>query len=348
VTVLLGEVELPSGILLILDPGLARYWCGADDPSRADGDEPCTDLAIVGPDAVDAGRTYDRQYDPRYLYDVRDVARMQARFAAHCDEMGFDARAERIDRVPHLTRALTVLDVGDGAGVVPYAGLWAVVVAGLPRNRPLPVVGVHLPPDHRFQGRWRSVDVVVDPHALIESTERIRAVMVDHGQGLFADVEAMSGFRMWQSLDGLADLVFWGADARAVAAELGAASLGDEEGRQLYGWRDVPMADIGAHGRALSARLQTARAAMDYRPHCNLERLNQQIRASERRSGVIDLGDAKVCGFDNRWGDGAFDVLVDRDEGGRVARVRLDLGSADRVRLMEQVIARHLTDSQGT
>jgi len=70
-SVVLGEINTPSGVLLVLDPGLGRFWRhGAQpcSPRRADGDE--TDIEIVGPDAVAAGRAYDRQFDPRYLFDI--------------------------------------------------------------------------------------------------------------------------------------------------------------------------------------------------------------------------------------------------------------------------------------
>lgn len=68
---ILGEIEVPSGIMLVLDSGLGRFWRHNEKPcSPRKGDPKCHVLAIVGPDALAAGKAYDRQFDPRYLFDL--------------------------------------------------------------------------------------------------------------------------------------------------------------------------------------------------------------------------------------------------------------------------------------
>jgi hypothetical protein len=62
--IVLGEVEVPSGVLLILDPGLGRFWRHDGDPrSPRASDPPADDLQIVGPDALAASRAFDPPAD---------------------------------------------------------------------------------------------------------------------------------------------------------------------------------------------------------------------------------------------------------------------------------------------
>src|SRR5437588_6785430 len=106
-TVVLGEVELPSGIMVVLDPGLSRFWCHDASPdSPLANAPPMHDLEIVGPDAAAAAQKYDRQFDPRYLLDIPDVDGVVAHFATLCREHGFDARVVvAAQRISHLQRA---------------------------------------------------------------------------------------------------------------------------------------------------------------------------------------------------------------------------------------------------
>lgn len=335
---LLGEITTPTGVLVVLDPGLARFWrhdAEPRSPRRADGED--VDLRIVGPDAGAAGRAYDRQFDPRYLFDipVAQAERIQEHFAAFAAEHGFDARAEPLPgRIPHVERAHLAVEIGEGIGVVMYNRLWAVACGGLPRTATMPILATPMP-DGEFAGRWRSIDVVVMPGAEVVTTKPVQGVMVDHGQLMCVDLNALGQFRMWESVDGLGDFVFWGADAAEAAETAGAARLSDRE----FGWRDIPMAELDA----LADRTQRLvdergwRVAVDYRPHDNLERLNAQVRANETRSGTVMLGGVPACGFDNRWGDGIFTVSCGLSRAGELVLVRLDVGDDDRQRLLRRV-----------
>jgi hypothetical protein len=151
--------------------------------------------------------------------------------------------------------------------------------------------------------------------------------MVEHGQLMCADLEAFGQFRMWQPLDGLADFVFWGADAAAIAETFQASRLDDHH----FGWLNIPDAEIYRFAQPVQAWIESRklRAGVDYRPHCNLEKLNAQIRENELESGQLELGGVRVCGFDNRWGDGVFTVFRDLDASGRLVRVRLDVGNEE-------------------
>ena len=334
--VVLGHVDLPEGVLIVLDPGLARFWRHDGDPGSPRGGDPKEwDLELVGPDAVAAGQAYDRQWDPRFLYDIADVDRASEHFAAFAREHGFDARAQRLnERVPHVARTHAALAHGQGLGVVPYNGLWAACVGGLPSDRTLQVVAEPMPRGE-FAGRWRWIDIVVDAGARAVRSDSVQGVMVDHGQLLFAGLRPLGSFRMWESLDGLADFVFWGADAEALAREVGAAKLNECD----FGWRDLAIETIGEHAQNVQQRIdrEKLRAGGDYRPHCNLERLNAQVRADELGFGQLVLGGARMTGGDNRWGDGVFTVSRQLDGKGRLVRVRVELGSEERQAVMRRV-----------
>lgn len=56
-SVRLGEIDTPSGTLILLDPGLGRFWRHDGDPRSPNSKDPeCVDMVIVGPDAEAAGR----------------------------------------------------------------------------------------------------------------------------------------------------------------------------------------------------------------------------------------------------------------------------------------------------
>ena len=207
--VLLGEVDVPSGILLVLDPGLARFWQHDGDPRSPRREDPeMFDLAVAGTDAVDVGRAYDRQFDPRFLFDQVNVDRSRNQFAEFVKTLNKEAHLEVLPRrIPHLERARLAVEIGGGAGIVVYNGLWSVAIAGVPTDRSLPILATPMP-DGEFAERWRSIDVVIDAKAKASRSVSTQGVMVEHGQLLCSDLEAFGEFRMWQSLDGLADFVF--------------------------------------------------------------------------------------------------------------------------------------------
>ncbi len=232
-----------------------------------------------------------------------------------------------------------------------YNSLWAVAVADVPRDRSLPIFATPMP-DGEFTGRWRTIDIVIDAEAIASRSVSTEGVMVEHGQLLCSDLEAFGEFRMWESLDGLADFVFWGEEAVGVAAVFQAAKLGERE----YGWKDLPIEEIDQHAQAVQNHIEKngLNVGVDYRPHCNLEKLNRQIRENDLEAGQVLLGQAKTCGFSNRWGDGIFEVVRDFDSTGRLIRIRLDVGSektqtlmrAVRVRRQGAIVSRKILDER--
>lgn len=338
-SVFLGNVELPSGVLLLLDPGLANYWKHDEEPPPWKGGAD-KDFAIVGPDAIAAGRAFDRQFDPRFVFDIpeKGLEQTSQAFAELCEKHGLDAILVPMEqRMPHVQRAYAALEIGDGLGIAQYAGMWSVVVGGFAPGTPLAVHATPMPPGE-FAGRWKRIELIDEGAGEEASTREIDGVMVDHGQFIFSDLEAFGQFRMWHALDGLGDFVFWGADAAALAAETTATEL---EGGQ-FGWMDVPLEDlkvlIQPVARAIDER--NLRVAQDYRPHCNLERLNAQVRRGPPHAGTLTLAGSRVVGIDNSWGDGIFTVTCHADASGRVARVAFELGTEERCRRLRHVVLR--------
>src|SRR5262245_9444648 len=76
----LGGVTAPSGILLVIDTGYLNLWshdCPPRMPEDVVGDEEVTaranafvDVCIEGPDAIEAGKVFDRSWNLLYLFDV--------------------------------------------------------------------------------------------------------------------------------------------------------------------------------------------------------------------------------------------------------------------------------------
>ena len=334
--VILGEVDSPEGILVIIDPGLARFWRHESDPASPRKSDPSEyDLEIVGPDAEQAGRAYDREFDPLHLYDQDNPEQAKSRFDAFAVEKGYKANAELLSaRVPHTRRSRLSLDAGRGLGVVKYNGLWGVVADGLPTDRSMKVIGIPMP-EGEFAGRWQQIDVIVDAEAKIKDSQTVEGVMVEHGQLMFVGLSPLGEFRMWESLDGLADFVFWGPDAPNLAKDVKADDLGSGE----FGWKDRPDDAIGGDAHRVQDRVEAdgLAVAVDYRPHCNLEKMNAKMRVSDEDTAQISLGSHKVVGCGNRWGDGIFAVTRLLDRGGRVARVRVELGTEQRQQTMREV-----------
>jgi hypothetical protein len=234
-----------------------------------------------------------------------------------------------------VLRVRLAVEVGGGAGVVHYNQLWAVAVGGLPAGPTLRIEASPMP-QGEFAGRWRTIDVVIDADAAVAQSLPVQGVMVEHGQMICADLEAFGAFRMWETLDGLADFVFWGKDALAIAEKFQASRLDDCN----FGWVNVPDARMHTYAQPVQDWIKSQRlhAGVDYRPHCNLEKLNAQIRDRELEAGQLELAGAQACGFRNRWGDGIYTVIRDFNAGGRLVRIRLDVGNEETQSRLRRVL----------
>lgn len=346
----LGTVRAPSGILVVLDAGYAGLWCDAAEDFDNDRGWPLgeadrqrvkasVDLRITGPDAAEAGRRFDRQWHPLWLYDIpkHAIAEIEQLFREAIAPYGLDATLSvEPRRIAHRERVSLALDQGGGAGEIQISGVWAAVCSGIPTTREFLVFAEPMPPGPD-SARWRRVFVEIDPAGQIASSEKVGQSGVDWARLMLADADALGEWLHHDALDGKADCVFWGRDAQPLADAVGAQQLGEGE----FGWLDLPVTQAGERVQTVErARVDPGwKVRVDFRPHSHHWQLMQQVRASTTESGTVEIGAAKLCGFMTSWGDGIFEVLADRDAAGRLVRVTVDCGTdamVDRQRRFEE------------
>ena len=219
---------------------------------------------------------------------------------------------------------LAVFDVGL-IGYLPRPALEpALVTAEVPPARALPVVGQRVGKG-RFADCWDHVSVMLGGGEVTHS-KKLGEAGVDFARLVCMDHGALDHWRHEDSLDGLADFVFWGRDAGELAKAMRAPS--NKEG---YGWTDLSVDE--AEARALEAdTLKAANhwlLATDLRPHSHHFHALAEARRSKQGAGTIDVGDARVCLFFTSWGDGVFPIFLDLDHDDRPVRLRVQLNTAD-------------------
>jgi hypothetical protein len=351
-TELLGTVTAPSGALFVVDMGMLEIWCHDRPPVMPPGlldaegtknaNEGC-DFRIEGPDAEKCGRHWDRHWHPLYHFDIprHGIDEVRKNFAAFAAEHGYDAKLTRLRaKVTHRQRIADALAWGKGTGQVFFQGLEGFTLSGLPTDAPMRVVGERMGGrDSAVKNRWRWVDLEVRPERKVASNGRAGHVFVDRARLMFADIDALGAWQHDTPTDGLADMVFWGRDAEAAAKEAKAPKL-REDGGTVYGWENLPDAEARRKGGLVWRAKEKNKwmLALDYRPHSHHWEVMRQVRASATESGTVEVGGATMCGFMTSWGDGLFPVIVERDAGGELVRVRLQMGDDDRVKLLYDVM----------
>jgi len=336
----LGEITCPSGHLVIVDGGILGMWSADRSPSELDPaglgiTEPgllaevkgAVDYIVTGPDADEAGRSFGR-YPGRYRYDI--PATRTAEWVSTVEQKwrdnGWQATAVAAPRqVPHRERARRCAEERlAGFGVF---GLSAVAVGDLPVDRPLAVRAT------RAAGEWDgwSEMVVRVSDAPVASSQPVGDIGIDAARFAFADADALSAWQHEDTLDGLADVVFWGAVADEAAAAFGAAKV-RLPGETHHGWTDLPLAEALQRAVELTAWKDAdpaRRFAIDFRPHSHHWQVMAHVRASDVEAGAITVGGARILFAMTGQGDGVFPVWVDRDARDAVVAIRIELGFED-------------------
>ena len=341
----LGEVSAPSGMLMVVDMGYLNLWSHDREPEfpeDASSEETVVsanaaiDLEVVGPDAEEAGRRFDRQWHPRFIYDIPASARtgLAESFQAVTSEFGLDATLRELPkRVTHRQRVAKAISHA-GAGEVQFHGVWASVVGNVPSDRKLTVFAERMTKEPHTE-RWRRVFVECQPGKPIARSEQVGHSAVDWARLMFVDVDSLEHWKHEEPIDGKADFLFWGRDAEELAKAIAAPSQGENS----FGWVDMPVAKVVKNGsRAEEIRDEKGwKLATDFRPHSHHFAVMQQVRSSETESGTLVLGGASVCGFMTSWGDGIFPVFRDLAADGSLVRIRIETGTDERVELMRKV-----------
>jgi hypothetical protein len=238
------------------------------------------------------------------------------------------------------------LATGGGAGAVQFHGVSAVAVGGVPRDRLCPIMGEWMPagPD---DGRWRRIWIELHDGP-VANTRRIGNVYVDEARFMAVDADALGAWDDLKTQDGKADIVFWGRDAAWVAQDFGALPVENGGQSEVFGWTDRPFDDALALARRVDAIHGGERKfAFDFRPHTHHWQVMRDVRATPTQSGVLDLGDARLCMFMTTWGDGAFPVEIDVDAAGQVLRVRIEVGCDETVST-QRAFEKHWFGENGT
>jgi hypothetical protein len=225
----------------------------------------------------------------------------------------------------------------------------------VPSDRPLAVVGTRVGKG-RFADCWDHVSVEladrldapelrersdarreavdsgaprsVPGHREVTHARKLGEAAVDFARLICMDRAAIDHWQHEDSLDQLADFVFWGRDDAALARALGARRLPGGDG---YGWINLPMAEAEAKADR-AAQLKSENKwllATDLRPHSHHFDALAAARASPSGAGVLEVGGARVLLFFTSWGDGVFPVYLDLDQDDRPVRIRIQLAPAE-------------------
>lgn len=341
----LGEITLPSGTLVVTDMGYLASWSGQAPPSHVPDQitDPvlraniaaAQDFRLVGPDAEAAARAVDLQ-SLTYVYDIprHGVSTIVARFQEAIDKNRFDARFEsEVQRVPHRERARRAAAAGGADFLID--GVWTVAVGDLPTAKPMKVMGRRLDYGEGVGPRWSDITLeIAESQGSGEST-LIGQVGVDWARIILIDADALGSWIHDDSLDGLADVAYWGRDVAQARAAFGGNDLED----RTVGWESLPEADA----QDLAVRIERwrqgpdRRLMVDYRPHSHHYQLMHQIRRGDEFGvGTIDVGGARAVAFHTSWGDGIFPVFRDGSAGNARA-IRIQLGDEDRRRRTQKL-----------
>jgi len=330
----LGVVTTRSGVLILIDTGYLKLWSHDRTPEMPEGslsDEESTaransfvDLRIVGTDAERAGQLLDMSWNPVYVYDQAPAhPELQSKLDKIVREQKLDARFEVIaPRIPHRQRVDLAIRRGKGAGEVQFHGIWAVAVNGVPTSQALRVMGERCETPNA--DRWRQVTIQCRPNQRRVKSQEVGLVAVDYARILIADVDVLGIWKHDESLDGLADYVFWGRDAGQIATAVAAPRVADRE----FGWVDVPVETARRHGIAVQEYRDqhSLKVAVDYRPHSHHWQVMKPVREnSPTESSTTELDGVTVCNFMTTWGDGLFRVHRDLDDHDELVQIRIEM-----------------------
>ena len=323
-----AELHCPSGVLVVTDFGYLGGWSGESEPPERTTvvtdhgliDTPrLADYRVVGPGVGEEMPGSQVRAAP-FLYDVPVERADEFRLG-----LAERARQWRISivrepsRVPHRVRAQRAAELGGGVFQVHGVPSVAVPVPSTSRVR----IRCN-PAEVKEVGRmWWSAEATWKQATAGAPVGKIGFVGVDWARLMFVDAHALSSWRHEESRDGLADVVFWGRDAKHVAATWEAEST-SEPG--VYGWVGLPLDEAIAVVQDLTAQTNSTghRVATDFRPHSDHYLMMAQLRGDEFALGSVDLDGSTAISL-TTWGDGMFPVawLDDLQSGEMGIGVRL-------------------------
>lgn len=197
----------------------------------------------------------------------------------------------------------------------------AIEIVHLPTVAKMPVIGTRVG-DGELSRSWRYVDLVVQPGVTVHERDEVGEIVVDFDRLMFVDKRSLQHWKHTESLDGKADLVFWGSDADKLAKAVN-APWHEEEG--CFGWHGLGLDEAMERGQAVEEKTRKKgwNLDSDFRPHSHHYHVLRQICSTPTESGTLEVAGASICAFHTTWGVGLFPVERHLDAGGAVVRVRI-------------------------
>lgn len=323
--VVLGDLTCPAGQLVLLDGGYLDLWSGERSPDEIMDEDsvPAIDFEIVGTDDGAAARSFDRQ-SGRRLYDIprHAVEEFAAGFDRHCRDHGLEAALRPFPRrVPHRERVRHAIAAGDDNFII--TGVPVIVLGDVPKTATVTATPC--------EWGWARMRITFSAEP-VAASRQLGVILVDWARFVFADADALDSWEHELSLDGLADIVFWGRDGEQLAAELDAPRTG-LAGEDNFGWIDQPIREAVRRAIALEERKAAGDLgfAFDFRPHSHHWQVMAGVRAAEHQAATITVGGAEVMMAMTSIGDGGFPVHLHVDAAGRPVAADIVIEAADDV-----------------
>lgn len=233
-------------------------------------------------------------------------------------------RTELLGAITCPSGKLAIFDIGLH-GYLPRPALEpAIVKANVPADRELSVVGARVGRG-RFADCWDHISVVVGDGE-VHASKKLGEAGVDFARLVCVDHTALDQWQHDDSLDGLADVMFWGRDEKQLASVMRAPRT-----RDGYGWSNLTIA--AAEAKLIEAERKKAEnkwlLATDFRPHSHHFHALAAARANPKGAGEIELGGSRMLLFFTSWGDGVYPIYLDTDHDDRPVRVRIQLATEE-------------------
>ena len=227
---------------------------------------------------------------------------------------------------------LAIFDIGL-VGFLPRGALEPQIVrTDVPSDRELTIIGTRVGKG-QFADCWDHVSITL-ADGDVHQSKKLGEAGVDFARLACLDLKALDHWKHEDSLDGLADVVFWGRDDAALAKALRAPKT--SEG---YGWRDLDLMD--AESKVMEAEILKAEndwlLNVDFRPHSHHFHALAAARENPAGAGGLEVGGSKMLLFFTSWGDGVFPIYLDLDATDRPVRVRIQLATAESSAAIEAV-----------
>ncbi|CAN5898746.1 hypothetical protein BH11MYX3_BH11MYX3_00970 [soil metagenome] len=233
-------------------------------------------------------------------------------------------RGESLGSITCPSGMLGIFDIGLFGYLERPALEPAIVTTRVPADRDLAVVGARVGRG-RFADCWDHVAIQLGTGA-IHGSKKLGEAGVDFARLVCVDHGSLDQWRHDDSLDGLADVMFWGRDDAALAKAMAAPRT-----REGYGWSNLPIPE--AEAKLIEAERLKAQnkwlLATDYRPHSHHFHALAAARANANGAGELDLGGSRMLLFFTSWGDGVYPIYLDLDGDDQPVRVRIQLATEE-------------------